>query len=595
MADQPRNDPSQPAASPPSKPESALLPGGSDRDGNHNAPAIAAGGSRLSNSTAGDLVPPHPHPAAAARRRTIIWGIGAIIVIGLILYFGVPWVHELLTTVSTDDAYINGHVTFVAPRVAGQVTNVYVDDNDRVKIDDVLVQLDPLPFQVIVEAKQAALDVAKANVALAEDQVRGLIATARSNRYKLKHTIEEVDNQVASLRANVAALNTAKATLTRAEADFRRAIELQKTPGAITQQDFDQYRATYQIAEAQTQQALEQVFQIRVSLGLPQQPAKGEELGSVPDNLDQDFSTVRAALATLLESAAPLGIIPSSYNLTPKEVIEEFYKRDPKGDVDRIYAKLFSEAPQIKYAEAAVLQAQSDLDQAKLNLSYCKITATIDGVVTRRNVNPGNNVAIGQSLMAVRSLTDIWVDANFKETQLAPIRIGQPANLYIDMYGHRVPFKGRVQGFTMGTGSTLAILPPENATGNFVKVVQRLPVRIEILDYKPAEHPLFVGLSVEPQVLINEEPTGDSAGQYLRPFIETPTEKPLTFPGRLQGAGGTGAPPQQMTTPPAAAAPSDAGASVAPTTPAPAAPSTGAEKPTNATPPSDNPGKRLIP
>ena len=143
-------------------------------------------------------------------------------------------------------------------------------------------------------------------------------------------------------------------------------------------------------------------------------------------------------------------------------------------------------------------QAQRNLDQAKLNLRYCDVVAEIDGVVTRRDVNPGNNVIAGQSLMAVRSLTEIWVDANFKETQLADLRIGQPVDLDVDMYGSRQHFKGRISGFTMGTGSTLALLPAENATGNFVKVVQRLPVRIDLVDYDPDKMPLFIGLSVTP-------------------------------------------------------------------------------------------------
>ena len=118
-------------------------------------------------------------------------------------------------------------------------------------------------------------------------------------------------------------------------------------------------------------------------------------------------------------------------------------------------------------------------------------------MVTRRNVNPGNNVQAGQSLMAVRSLTEIWIDANFKETQLADLRIGQRVRCEVDMYGSRREFEGRITGFTMGTGQTLALLPPQNATGNFVKIVQRLPVRIELTDYDPDKAPLFVGLSVD--------------------------------------------------------------------------------------------------
>src|SRR5439155_11612545 len=126
------------------------------------------------------------------------------------------------------------------------------------------------------------------------------------------------------------------------------------------------------------------------------------------------------------------------------------------------------------------------------------------------------NIVAGQGLMAVRSLTDIWVDANFKETQLAGLRIGQPADLYVDMYGKREVFKGRVSGFTMGTGSTLALLPPENATGNFVKVVQRLPVRIEFDNYDPDAETLFAGLSVTPYVYYKEPPTGPNAGRRLQ-------------------------------------------------------------------------------
>jgi membrane fusion protein, multidrug efflux system len=167
-------------------------------------------------------------------------------------------------------------------------------------------------------------------------------------------------------------------------------------------------------------------------------------------------------------------------------------------------------------AEAKLETAERDLDQAKLNLRYCEIVAEIDGVVTRRNVNPGNNVVAGQGLMAIRSLDEIWVDANFKETQLQDLRIGQPVDVYADMYGSRRVFPGRIAGFTMGTGSTLALLPPQNATGNFVKVVQRLPVRIELQKYDPDKVPLFIGLSVVPYVYINRTATGPDAGKRLQ-------------------------------------------------------------------------------
>ena len=197
-------------------------------------------------------------------------------------------------------------------------------------------------------------------------------------------------------------------------------------------------------------------------------------------------------------------------------MLEEFEKSDPEGNIDRTFARLAAEAPAVKQAEAKLESAKRDLTQAELNLRYCDIVAEIDGVVTRRNVNPGNSAQIGENPMAIRSLRDIWVDANFKETQLRDLRIGQPVDLYLDMYGNRQVFKGRVAGFTMGTGSTLALLPAQNATGNFVKVVQRLPVRIAVEDYDADKTPLFIGTSVVPYVYVNQPPTGPDAGRFLQ-------------------------------------------------------------------------------
>jgi membrane fusion protein (multidrug efflux system) len=197
-------------------------------------------------------------------------------------------------------------------------------------------------------------------------------------------------------------------------------------------------------------------------------------------------------------------------------MVEGFAKRSPQGNVDQIFTQLVPGAPAVKQAKASLEAADSDLAQAELNLRYCGIIADIDGVVTRRNVNPGNNVLAGQSLMAIRSLDEIWVDANFKETQLRDLRIGQPVDLYVDMYGGRRVFPGRISGFTMGTGSTLALLPPQNATGNFVKVVQRLPVRIDLQGYDPNKEPLFIGLSVVPYVYLNKPATGPDAGKVLQ-------------------------------------------------------------------------------
>jgi membrane fusion protein (multidrug efflux system) len=209
--------------------------------------------------------------------------------------------------------------------------------------------------------------------------------------------------------------------------------------------------------------------------------------------------------------------LPKSWIFTPQQAIAAFYEQDPDGNLDRIYERLIPNAPAVKQGEARLKQAQEELRLARLNLRYCDVVSEIDGVVTRRNVNPGNNVQAGQSLMAVRSLTEIWIDANFKETQLADLRIGQRVRCEIDMYGGRREYEGRITGFTMGTGQTLALLPPQNATGNFVKIVQRLPVRIELTDYNPDHDPVFVGLSVVPYVYYKEKPEGPHAGEVLQP------------------------------------------------------------------------------
>jgi membrane fusion protein (multidrug efflux system) len=284
----------------------------------------------------------------------------------------------------------------------------------------------------------------------------------------------------------------------------------------VSAEEYDQRHEALDVAKAQVKQALENIHQARVALGLPAEAPEGTSLGDVPANLDQSFSSVRQALADLFQNAAKLGVAASSYDLTPKQVIEEFYRRYPGGDIDRIYAEIVKNAPDLKRSQASLLQTQRDLDQAKLDLRYCTIVAEIDGVVTRRNVNPGNNVQVGQSLMAIRSLREIWVDANFKETQIRDLRIGQRVELELDMYGGKRIFEGRISGFTNGTGSTLSLLPAQNATGNFVKVVQRLPVRIDVINYDPDKAPLFVGLSVTPSVDLRSSPAGPNAGKFLQ-------------------------------------------------------------------------------
>jgi membrane fusion protein (multidrug efflux system) len=474
---------------------------------------------------------PQPPVAAPPVHRFRKWLLlaGIAVALGIGGYLLVPWVETALNTVSTDDAYVNGHVTFVAPRVSGEVAKVLVDDNMRVKKGDLLVQLDKEPFRVQVSLKRAAARVAEANLTAAKSRARSLEALANSQLWKIRTASQLVKNQVALLNARVATLRTKEATLVRARADYQRGRELVRT-AAISREEFGQRRQDFLVARASVNQAREEVYQVRASLGLPPHPEKGRGLTDVPPDLDETFSDVRAALAELVQTMTQLGLPLAPTNATPRKARAEFHRLYKSGDLDRILNDLVAKAPAVLQAKAQREQARHDLEQAELNLRYCDIVSEIDGVVISRNVNPGNNVQTGQSLMAVRSLREIWIDANFKETQLADLRIGQRVRIEVDMYGSRKEFEGRITGFTMGTGQTLALLPPQNATGNFVKIVQRLPVRIELTDYDPAKAPLFVGLSVTPYVYYKETPTGPHAGEVLQPYAPLPKgpSKPKT-------------------------------------------------------------------
>ncbi len=489
-------------------------------DGSGRPPADAAArpGDRAADRA---IEPPSATSLAMTGGRTHPWRkvlLWTGVVAGLALggYYLAPTVKTMLDTVTTDDAYVNGHVTYVAPRVAGQVSRVLVDDNERVKKGDLLVQLDNEPYQVQVDIKNAALVAAEADLMSARAQVRGILAQAGSLRWKLQRSIEDVDDSVAMLRARVAALRSKEASFERARADLLRARGL-FSRNAIAREEYDKYVETERTAAAGVKQALEEVHEARVALGLRPHPETGE-LTDVPADINQTFSGVRQALADVNQSMAQLGFPLVSASQTPQQALDEFVQRDRDGNIDRILERMVPEAPAVRRAEAKRLQAVRDLAEAELDLRYCDIVSEIDGVVTSRSVNPGNHLSAGQSLMAVRSLTEIWIDANFKETQLADLRIGQRVRCEVDMYGGRKEFEGRITGFTMGTGQTLSLLPPQNATGNYVKIVQRLPVRIELADYDPDKAPLFAGLSVVPYVYVKEPATGPNAGAVLQPL-----------------------------------------------------------------------------
>jgi membrane fusion protein (multidrug efflux system) len=424
---------------------------------------------------------------------------------------------------------VNGHVTFVAPRVTGQVVRVLVDDNYRVKRGDLLVQLDKKPYQVAVDRKKAALDVAEAKLVQARATTRATAATARAMRYQMLNAQQQVRSQIQQLQGDVATLRKYRANLENADKEYRRVLRLREGE-SVSREVIDIRQAAFLGAEADVRAARENIRKTRAALNLMIEPPEGKELGYVPSGLEQEHPTVRTALAQMIQMGAQLGLeLPRAVD-TPQKVLENLHLLRTDDEYESFIHNLIENAPAIKVAVSDVEQARADLEQAQLDLSYTDVVSEIDGVVTRRNVNPGNNVSVGQSLMAVRSLTEIWIDANFKETQLADLRIGQRVRCEIDMYGSRRKYEGRITGFTMGTGQTLALLPPQNATGNFVKIVQRLPVRIELTNYDPDKEPLFVGLSVVPYVYYKEPATGPHAGDVLQPPYPLPQGTPAPRP-----------------------------------------------------------------
>lgn len=214
---------------------------------------------------------------AAPLRRILLGAAGATILVPA-LAVGIPWVMNVLNTVSTDNAYVNGHVTFVAARVRGQVARVLVDDNNRVRRGDLLIELDKEPYQTAVAVKRAAVDTAKADLEAAIASVRGIEAEARSRRWNLQHAMEDVANKIADLDTRVAGVDKSKAALTLAELEFERARQLVATNN-IPRSEFDRRQAALVTARADVVQALTDVNQARVSLGLKAVPSDSKELG----------------------------------------------------------------------------------------------------------------------------------------------------------------------------------------------------------------------------------------------------------------------------------------------------------------------------
>jgi membrane fusion protein (multidrug efflux system) len=500
--------------------------------------AIAAEPNSTEARNQADSSHPHPRPPRRGLRPLVIATLIVAALAGSVFWLW-PRIVLAMSTVSTNDAYVAGHVTYIASRVPGTILKLHVDDNEFVNKGQLLVEIDPEPYQIATDRSSAAVRVAEAQLHQAMAQGRALEAGIREAYNNLKLTKDHVAEGVAKLKASVATRNKAIAQRSLADIELRRARNLLQSNSG-TQQVVDQREAAYQVAVATEIEAHEQIHLARAAIGLPSVPRPGEPLEDVPADWAKQSPAVRAALAELINVGVKIGLDVPPIDEDPDTVYANFLKHAPGGNIDKYLDQLMTQSPPVLLAQAGLEQARHALDQAKLDLRDTKIQAEISGFISRRIANPGNRVQAGQGLMTLRPLENVWIDANFKETQISDLKIGQEVEIRADAYAGRI-YRGRVSGFSAGTGAATALLPPENATGNFVKVVQRLPVRIDLVDGNPADAPLFVGLSVEPLVRIHQPLTGPFAGEKLqRPLHPTsardsepvpPAASPLAAPG----------------------------------------------------------------
>lgn len=497
--------------------------------------------------TAEPQQPPHAEPVGPAPirrrgRRWLILGAAAVLAAGLFLWKGRPWLEDRFRHVETDDAYVTGEPTVVPARIGDVVEAVLVENTDFVERGTVLVRLDRVPFELAVQQSRtalararleidqqvAALEAARADLERARDMVRAQLAALRASWHAVEGAQEQVRYRVASLRAALASQRAAQADaeLARKEAErVRRLVEQH----SATREELDQKNAQWQSAQEQVKAAEQRVQQARALLALKPDPEHPER---IPADLERTDTDVRRAVAAGQEILAQLNVPVRPADADPEGLKATFESllsgssaafdqvpsvRAARAKVDQVLAALGGSSfdPAKRYEHPSVVQAQKELEQAELQLSYTEIRAPVAGFVDRKAVNPGDHVQAGQGLMRLQPLDDVYIMANFREVQLDDLRIGQPVEIRVDAYGRRT-FKGRVSGFAPATGAASSLLPPENATGNFVKVVQRLPVRIDLAEPNPPEAPLYVGLSVVPEVDIKAEPSGPHAGERLR-------------------------------------------------------------------------------
>ena len=391
------------------------------------------------------------HPTT--RRKRVLLISGALVLVIAVGYF--LW--NAFRFENTDDAEVDGHVMPLSARISGQIKDVFVIEGQVVHAGDVLVTMDPQDYQVAADQAHANLADAFATAASSHWNVPITSVTVRSNLDSAKTAVA---NAEAALKAAEQNYESAKAKLVEAQANAAKSdADLERAKQLVVKEDISRQQYDYAVAAAAANQAAVTSAQ----------------------------AGVRAAEQSVYEAQGKL--LQAKNDLQTAETAPE------QVSLTRSNAQA---------ADAKVLQRKAQLAQAELNLGYTVIRSPVTAIVGKKSVEVGQNVSIGQELVDVVPLDDVWVTANFKETQLAHMRPGQPVEVQVDAYGRK--WKGHVTNMGGGTGSVFSLLPPENATGNYVKVVQRVPVRIDFdraagQEFN-AEGLLKPGLSVEPEVRV---------------------------------------------------------------------------------------------
>ena len=389
-----------------------------------------------------------------------------IIIVVLVLISGgyLFWLH-LSKFESTDDAEVDGQVYAISSRISGHVSDVKVEDEQQVKAGDVLVVLDPKDYEVAVAKARADLADAvatyesnRSDVPITSTNTKSTLTTANAVRLDASAGVSGSERQLGGARARLATaqanVRVAQAKLTKATQDVERYKQL-VSKDEISKKQYDQAVAVMEGAHATLDAQNAMVNEATQNVSVAEK------------NVEQAQTRVEQANAQI--QAALTG--PDQVKVTQAKA---------------------------QSAAAKVEEQKALLDQAELNLQYTTIVAPIDGVVGKKNVAIGQNVSTGQELMAVVPLEDLWITANFKETQLEKMRVGQTVKIKVDAYDRE--YTGKVQRIAGASGARFSLLPPENATGNYVKVVQRIPVRIALDPGQDNDHLLRQGMSVTPTV-----------------------------------------------------------------------------------------------